>query len=248
MKRYGLIGFPVKYSFSQNYFTEKFYKEGIENALYELFEIKDIAEIKQLITNHPDLVGLNVTKPYKEQVIPFLDQLDESARKIGAVNVIKIENGQLKGFNSDYFGFKNSLKAWLPHTDIKALMLGNGGAAKAVMVALDDLKIPYQIVSRTPHSGQITYETLHTEPHWLETHQLLINCTPLGMQPDVHLGPDLPYDLVTSEHYGYDLIYNPEETYFMRKISVKGGKVKNGLEMLYLQAEKSWEIWQSDMD
>lgn len=244
MKLYGLIGFPLSHSFSRKYFQEKFEREGILDSDYQLFPIENIELLPQLLKDYPRLQGLNVTIPYKQQVIPYLKEINESAEKIGAVNVLKVVNGQLYGYNSDYFGFKQSLLNFIPGTEnFKALVLGTGGAARAVKVVLQDIGIGYRSVSRKARENSLTYQELANQPELLASHQLIINTTPLGMSPAIDTAPHLSYHLLSDKHYLLDLVYNPEETLFMRKGLEYGAHVKNGLEMLYLQAEKSWEIW-----
>ena len=238
MNSYGLIGKTLKHSFSQQYFADKFSRERIDNAQYGLFEIDSIDNLPRLV-EEKNLKGINVTIPFKLDVIPLLSSLDETAQKVGAVNVIKIGK-QWIGYNSDYFGFKKSLIDWSPLTNQKALILGSGGASMAVKAVLNDLSIDHLIVSRS--KGDINYEVIN-ESDLLKEYHLVINCTPLGTFPNVDAIPPLNYDLVGNDHYFYDLVYNPEVTSFMRKASEKGAIVKNGLEMLELQAEKSWEIW-----
>lgn len=247
MRQFGLIGYPLGHSFSKGYFTEKFRKEGITDAAYELFPLRQIDEFPLLLKQQPQLAGLNVTIPYKEQVIPFLTSLHDSAKKVGAVNVIKKEGDALVGYNSDYFGFKNSLQEWMRDAlpGQKALVLGTGGAAKAVCAALDDLQVPYKLISRRAGAGTISYDALFQQQSMLEHHRLIINTTPVGMQPAIESCPTIPYDQLNSGHYLYDLVYNPTETLFMKKGAKQGAKTKNGLEMLHLQAEKAWEIWNS---
>ncbi|MBX9851275.1 MAG: shikimate dehydrogenase [Cytophagaceae bacterium] len=262
MSLYGLIGYPLTHSFSKKYFTGKFEKERIDHAKYELFEIKDIQDFPSIIKNNPALKGLNVTIPHKEAVMQFLDELDEPVKKIKAVNVIKVMNGKLKGYNSDYHGFKTSLEKFLAdgktsevykHADetrkvfetlrvfeISALVLGTGGAAKAVKAVLEDLKINYKTVSRNKNQGDLTYDELKGQ---LKNFPLIINTSPVGMYPKTDACPDLPYEEITNSHYLFDLVYNPEETLFMKKGEEKGARTKNGLEMLHLQAEKAWAIW-----
>ncbi len=253
MHLFGLIGFPLTHSFSKKYFTEKFAREGVVNAAYELFELPDIKSFPQLVADHPHLRGVNVTIPHKVNVIPFLSRVENAASRIGAVNVIKVLPGrQTVGYNSDYFGFRDSLTNWFteihgsagPHklSSVKALILGSGGASKAVRTALEDLNIPYQIVSRQTENGLI-YEQLDAKT--VAEHQLIINSTPLGTYPKVEAFPPFPYQLTGPNHYFYDLVYNPVETTFMQKGQEQGGKALNGLPMLHLQAEKSWEIWNS---
>lgn len=245
MNLYGLIGYPLTHSFSKKYFTQKFEKESIANSAYELFEMKDIADFPLLITQQPNLKGLNVTIPHKRNVIPFLNRLDQSAQKVGAVNVIKVtEGGQLTGYNSDYYGFKQSLEEWLPTNrlpELKALVLGNGGACQAVKAALSDMRIPYVVVSRQQSEETLGYDQLDTA--LFSEYQLIINTTPLGTFPDVGNCPPLPYELITSSHFLYDLVYNPPQTLFLEKGINAKAQVHNGLQMLQLQAEKAWEIW-----
>lgn len=246
MRLFGLIGFPLSHSFSKKYFTEKFQKENIADAQYENFEIEDINAFPNLIQENKDLCGLNVTIPHKLNVIPFLDEVDPAAKKIGAVNVIKFEqNGKLVGHNSDYIGFKRSLQKLIPEQTqgLKALVFGTGGASKAVLVALDDLSIPYVQVSRKGKGDIISYEDL--DEGYMNQYRVLINTSPLGMTPNVDSCPNIPYQFMTKHHYLYDLVYNPLETLFMKKGLACGAKVSNGLEMLHLQAERAWEIWNS---
>ena len=246
MKKYGLLGYPLGHSFSRNYFNQKFEAERID-AEYLNFEIPEIKEIKNVIKENPELNGLNVTIPYKEQVIPYLDDLDEDARLIGAVNVIKFSKGlfgkvKLKGYNSDIIGFKQSIEPLLKEHHRKALILGTGGASKAVFQGLKQLGVASTFVSRKAKEYCITYEEI--TPKVIEQYTVIVNTTPLGMYPNVNACPDIPYDLLTSDHLLYDLLYNPDETLFMRKGKEKGAVVKNGLEMLLLQAFAAWEIWQ----
>ena len=246
MKKYGLLGYPLGHSFSRNYFNQKFEAERID-AEYLNFEIPEIKEIKNVIKENPELNGLNVTIPYKEQVIPYLDDLDEDARLIGAVNVIKFSKGlfgkvKLKGYNSDIIGFKQSIEPLLKEHHRKALILGTGGASKAVFQGLKQLGVASTFVSRKAKEYCITYEEI--TPKVMEQYTVIVNTTPLGMYPNVNAYPDIPYDLLTSDHLLYDLLYNPDETLFMRKGKEKGAVVKNGLEMLLLQAFAAWEIWQ----
>ncbi|WP_296623619.1 shikimate dehydrogenase [Marivirga sp.] len=241
MKTYGLIGYPLEHSFSGKYFAEKFEKENIKNCEYRLFPIENIQEFDAL--KKQEIAGLNVTIPYKEQIIPFLDELDQHAEAIGAVNVIQFKNGKTKGFNSDYYGFKDSLLIFLPKEfNSKALILGTGGASKAIKQVLIDLSIPFKVVSRK-EGFDFTYEELNSKSEILEDFQLIINTTPLGTYPKVEEKPDLPYKALTENHYLYDLVYNPSETAFIKAGATQGAKTLNGLEMLIGQAEKSWEIW-----
>lgn len=245
MQKYGLIGFPLGHSFSKTYFNQKFEAEKID-AEYLNFEIPTIKEFKSVLKENPDLRGLNVTIPYKEQVIPYLDDLDEDARLIGAVNVIKFTKGlfgktKLKGYNSDIIGFKQSIEPLLNESHRKALILGTGGASKAVFQGLKQLGVGSTLVSRKPKEFCITYEEI--TPKTMEQYTVIVNTTPLGMFPNVNACPDIPYDLLTPNHLLYDLLYNPDETLFMKKGKEKGATVKNGLEMLLLQAFAAWEIW-----
>lgn len=244
-----MIGYPLSHSFSKKYFTEKFEKEHIGDARYECYPIESITHLPQLLANEPELVGLNVTIPYKEQVMNQLDELDPKAERIGAVNTIRIQNGKLKGFNTDYDGFKNSLVKWVGANPLpeKALILGTGGASKAVKAALEDLGIAFRFVSRKATPGILTYQDLNTPPQHLNTSTLLINTTPLGMSPHTESLPDLPYEQLTSGHYLYDLVYNPLITPFMQKGIDAKCWVKNGLEMLFGQAEKAWEVWNAPL-
>ena len=238
----GLIGFPLEHSFSQTYFSEKFFREGRKDCSYETFAIENISLLPSLLQKHPELSGLNVTIPYKERVIRYLNTMTEEAKMLGAVNTIKIENGILRGFNTDVFGFMHSLKPLLKEQHRKALVLGTGGAAKAVAYVLTQLKIEYQLVSRSlGDKRELSYQTLSEDI--VEEHKLIVNTTPLGMQPDVLSFPDIPYEALSSKHLLYDLVYNPEKSIFLIKGQQQGAEIKNGLEMLYLQAEKSWEIW-----
>jgi shikimate dehydrogenase len=246
MKVFGLIGYPLSHSFSQRYFAEKFNKESIHDVVYQNFEIKNIKDLLSLLESYPDLKGLNVTIPYKEDVRSYVDELDHSAQKVGAVNVIKILPDQRRiGYNTDYYGFRTSLESWLGGkvSSINSLVFGTGGASKAVKVVLEDCNIPYKMVSRSEKKGDYIYYELSEKHNIIQSHTLIVNTTPLGMYPNVNEAPHIPYDLLNSEHYLYDLIYNPEETLFLKKGKESGAHIKNGLEMLVLQAEKSWEIW-----
>lgn len=243
MNAFGLIGFPLSHSFSEKYFTHKFEKENILNAVYRAHPLASIDEFPALIKANPELVGLNVTIPYKEQIIPFLDSLDHTAEKIGAVNTIKINKGKLIGYNTDYFGFKGSLIKFIGPNAMpeKALILGTGGASKAVKFVLKDLNIDFQFVSRKTSKQAISYEEINQEI--IRSSNLIINCTPLGTYPKVNELPALPYAQLTTNHFLFDLVYNPLVTAFMQKGIDAKCWVKNGLEMLHGQAEKAWEIW-----
>lgn len=243
---FGLVGYPLGHSFSESFFNNKFNSEGID-AQYLNFEIPNINEFRKIINTNTNLRGLNVTIPYKEQVIPYLDDIDITASEIGAVNVVKfIKNGNnliLKGFNSDVIGFCNSLKPLLKPHHTHALVLGTGGAAKAIAHGLKSLGIEPIYVSRSKKDGALTYNEL--TPEIIEKYQVIVNTTPAGMYPHVDTCPDIPYHLLTPQHLCYDVVYNPEVTLFMKKSQEQGAMVKNGLEMLILQALAAWEIWNS---
>lgn len=245
MQKYGLIGYPLKHSFSIGYFNEKFRSEGID-AEYVNFEIPAINDFRKIIEENPNLCGLNVTIPYKEQVIPFLDSLDPDTAKIGAVNVIKIirQKGKVRlvGYNSDIIGFTQSIQPLLRPTHKKALILGTGGASKAVFHGLNNLGIESTFVSRThDQNGVLVYDEL--TPEIMAEHTIIVNCTPVGMYPKVDFCPNIPYKCLTPNHLLYDLLYNPNITLFMKKGEEHGADTKNGLEMLLLQAFAAWEIW-----
>lgn len=241
---YGLIGFPLTHSFSKNFFNQKFESEGI-NARYLNFEIPDIGDLMEVVAEYPALQGFNVTIPYKEQVLAYIDELDPTAAEIGAVNVVKVETrkGQpyFKGFNSDIIGFSDSIAPMLGPERSRALVLGTGGASKAVCVGLRRLGVEPQLVSRTRREGIISYADL--TPEIMATHKVIVNTTPLGMYPHIDECPDIPYSLLTPDHLCYDLLYNPDVTKFMRLAAEMGAETKNGLEMLLLQAFASWTIW-----
>lgn len=245
-KKYGLIGYPLGHSFSKDFFNQKFSSENID-AEYVNFEIKDINELKYILRENPELHGLNVTLPHKMNVIPLLDSITDNARNIGAVNVIKFKRGglfgklQLEGHNSDITGFIKSIEPLLNETHRKALILGTGGASKAIYHGLKQLGIDSTFVSRTQHDSGITYDEI--TQNTMENHTVIVNTTPLGMYPKTNACPDIPYEYITPSHILYDLLYNPDETLFMKKGKEKGAIVKNGLEMLLLQAFTSWEIW-----
>ena len=244
MDKYGLIGYPLGHSFSIEYFNEKFANENID-AQYINFEIPSIDNLVEVLSSNPQLRGLNVTIPYKEQVIRYLDSISPEAQAIGAVNVIRVsQKGNqtfLRGFNSDVIGFTKSIEPLLERYHRKALILGTGGAAKAVDYGLKSLGLETQMVSRSRKTGAITYDDVKAET--IEEYNVLVNCTPLGLYPNVDLCPTLPYNAMNSRTLLYDLLYNPDETLFMRKGREQGATVKNGLEMLLLQAFASWEFW-----
>ncbi|TGE21837.1 shikimate dehydrogenase [Hymenobacter aquaticus] len=244
MRQFGLIGLKLEHSFSQTYFSQKFETLGLPDHRYDLFELADIKELSGLMAQHPDLRGLNVTIPYKEQVWPYLDEVGASAARIGAVNVIEFTaDGRRVGHNTDYIGFRESLRRFYPlrGAEAGALVLGTGGSSKAVEAALRELGIRYWLVSRNPMGHGLTYAEL--TPAVMAGHSLIINTTPLGTFPNMDQCPAIPYEHLTPQHYLYDLIYNPSETLFMAKGAEQGAQTKNGFEMLCLQAEAAWEIW-----
>jgi shikimate dehydrogenase len=239
--RFGLIGYPLSHSFSKKYFTEKFEKEGLNDHVYDLFPIASIDELPPVLSKHKDLVGLNVTIPYKQQVLKYLDD-SNLPKGVEACNCIKIENGKLTGNNTDITGFEVSFKELLKPHQKKALVLGNGGATAAVVYALKKLNIDYAIVSRRVHDGStLTYNDVSVAV--IKHHQVIINTTPLGTFPNVDECAPIPYEAITPQHYLFDLIYNPEKTLFLRKGEEKGATIKNGFDMLEIQAEESWKIW-----
>lgn len=244
MLRFGLIGKNISYSFSRSYFTEKFQKMGI-SASYENFDLPEIYGLKNVLKETKDLKGLNVTIPYKQQVIPFLDELDRTAAEIGAVNTIKIsENRKLKGYNTDHSGFVGSIEPLLKNHHKKALILGTGGASKAIAYGLKSLGISFTYVSRKASEISISYEDLSEEI--MKNHPVIVNCTPLGTSPQIHEYPSIPIEFITSKHLVFDLIYNPSQTELMKLASAKGAVVANGSKMLELQAEHAWKIWNSN--
>lgn len=245
MTKLGLIGYPLGHSFSKSYYLAKFEKDCILHIDYDLYPLEQIDSFKSLYLSDPNFKGFNVTTPHKVAIIPFLNELSEEAVAIGAVNCITINQKNniitLKGYNTDAYGFENSLTPLLKANHKKALILGNGGAAKAVVYTLKKLNIPFLIVSRSKENGDIIYSELTREI--LQDHQLIINCSPVGTSPNVNQHPEIPYESIGSSHLLYDLIYNPKETSFLAKGKEKGASIKNGYEMLILQAEKNWEIW-----
>ncbi|CAN5382296.1 shikimate dehydrogenase [soil metagenome] len=270
MREFGLIGFPLSHSFSEKYFTEKFIRENISDATYKLFPIERIETFHDFVSMHPDLVGLNVTIPYKEKIIPFLDELDETAKAVGAVNVVSLRYVPLekrgttqpdksttmkpesicrtvffKGYNTDVYGFRQSLKPFLTSKHERALILGTGGASKAVEYVLKQIGVNCIFVSREKKlvvgKTILTYEELNS--YIIDSCKLIVNCSPVGTFPDVNEFPKIPYESITKEHLLYDLIYNPAETEFLKRGKVQGAEIMNGLDMLKMQAEKAWEIW-----
>ncbi len=243
-KVFGLIGATVSHSFSKAYFDEKFFREGLRDYHYELFPLNNISEIEALLKDTKGLSGLNVTLPYKEQILKYLDEVDAAAKRIGAVNVIRIKEGKLQGFNTDSDAFLETLDNWLPaDKKFKALVLGTGGSSKAVQEALKKKKIEFKLVSREARKGVITYEDLEKNSKHISDSNLVINTTPLGMSPNTETMPPIEYEMLGPDHFVYDLIYNPARTMFLQKAEMRGSSIKNGLEMLHIQAEKSWKIW-----
>jgi shikimate dehydrogenase len=259
MNHYGLIGYPLSHSFSQKFFTEKFEKEKIADSEYNVFPMEHIRELPALLSANPHLCGLNVTIPHKLSVLKYLDWIEHDAKTAGAVNCIRISaqsaveavfsgevgikghNFRLEGYNTDIYGFEVSLRPFLKDHHDQALVLGDGGAAKAVKCVLESLGINFRVVTRKPFPGNLLFKDL--KPRDIKQHTLIINTTPLGMSPNVDEYPPIPYEAITDDHLLYDLIYNPEKTLFLKKGEEQGAAIKNGYEMLVLQAEKSWEIW-----
>lgn len=239
---YGLIGRNISYSFSAAYFSNKFKKNNDIKSQYVNFDIQNIAEFSNILHENPELKGANVTIPYKETIIPYLDSLSKKARKIGAVNTIRIsKKGHLKGYNTDWFGFYQAIKPMLNSTHKKALILGTGGSSKAIEFALRKLKIEYKFVSRTAQENTLQYEEIDKDI--MQSYQVIINTTPLGTFPNINEAPTLPYTYFSKQHIAFDLTYNPETTQFLKLASENGAKIQNGALMLKLQAEKAWEIW-----
>ncbi len=248
MRKYGLLGFPLTHSFSKQHFTEKFEREKIDSS-YENFEIDNISKLADVIKHNPEIIGLNVTIPYKEQVIPFLNDLNESAREVGAVNTIKVTRTAsgvyMKGFNTDTYGFETSLKPLLRPWHKKALILGTGGASKALKYVLIKLGIEYLSASiEELKEGEIRYEDI--DEQMMQEHLLIINATPLGTYPNTEAFAPIPYEFIGDKHLLFDLVYNPEVTQFLTKGKAQGAAIKNGYEMLLGQAKKSYEIWNSE--
>lgn len=245
LRVFGLIGYPLSHSFSLKYFTDKFHQEGIFNCKYELFPIHSLDDFRSLLHSLPSLAGLNVTIPYKQEIIHYLHSTAGIPHGLRACNCIKIENKKLIGYNTDWIGFEKSILPLLKSHHKKALVLGTGGASEAVVYVLKKLGIEYSLVSRSPRQASIlTYHEL--TPNKIKSFQLIINTTPLGMYPNIHNCPDLPYETLTSDYLLYDLIYNPEKTLFLEKGEQQGATIKNGYEMLQLQAEESWRIWNAE--
>lgn len=248
MIKLGLIGFPLGHSFSKNYYLSKFAQEGITNIDYDLYPMEDIDQFNELLQRDPNFKGFNITIPHKQNILKLINHFSDEANEIGAVNCITIQRTNdlisLTGYNTDAFGFQHSLTPLLTHKHNRALILGNGGAAKAVFYVLNQLGIPYTIVSRTINNGDITYRDLNQQI--IEDHPIIINCSPIGTFPNIEECPEIPYEFITANHLLYDLIYNPEETLFLKKGRAQNAVIKNGYEMLVLQAEKNWQIWEDN--
>lgn len=245
MRVYGIIGYPLGHSFSKKYFTEKFVSEGITDCRYEMFPIQEIYELKNTINDNSDLKGLNITIPHKQTVLAFLDDRSKLPLALKACNCIKIVNGKLIGYNTDVTGFEQSLLPKLKPSHTQALILGNGGAAEAVKFVLHKLNISYKMVSRKLHDGShLTYADLNEQI--IRDHTLIINTTPLGTSPNINECPAIPYQYVTPQHFLFDLVYNPATTLFLQKGEVQGAAIQNGYDMLVIQAEESWRIWNEE--
>ena len=243
LHKYGLIGRNISYSFSRKYFSEKFKELQLEAHSYENFDLASLDELSAILANTPLIRGLNVTIPYKEEIIPYLDGIHPIAADIGAVNTIQFTDEGLVGHNTDIYGFEKAIEQMISSKDKYALILGTGGASKAVAYVLERLGLNFKIVSRDPQEDQWHYRDL--TPEVLDQYTVIVNCTPLGTYPDIDKKPDIPYNCITSDHLLFDLIYNPEITAFMREGSLRGARIMNGQKMLELQAEKAWEIWNS---
>src|SRR5690606_21652606 len=241
IRKIGLLGRNISYSFSKGYFTEKFKTLGLDDHSYVNFDVPEIEDIVAIVKNTEDLVGFNITIPYKEAIFPYLSDVDPKAKAIGAINVVKVQESGLKGFNTDVIGFQRSIAPHLKSGHKKALILGTGGASKAVVHALSSLGLSCQLVSRTAGENKWSYEQLDKEI--MEQYTVIVNCTPLGTFPNIEDKPDIAYQYITEAHLVYDLIYNPETTSFMKHAQDKGATALNGHQMLKLQAEAAWEIW-----
>ena len=240
---YGLVGKNISYSFSESYFADKFKKLGLSGYSYRNYDLAHIEDFKELVGEDKNFKGLNVTIPYKEAVIPYLDKLDKKARKVGAVNTVKFTKKGLNGYNTDIYGFKKSIKPHLRKHHKRALILGTGGASKAVAFVFKELGIKFKFVSRTAKKNQLLYDDLDEKT--MKKYKVLVNCTPLGTFPNIEEKPAIPFQLISDKHLLFDLIYNPEKTAFLREGEKQGATIRNGLRMLELQAEKSWKIWNS---
>ena len=246
MREYGLIGYPLSHSFSQKYFTEKFLKEGIDDAVFHAFSIPSITNLPTVLSNHPLLKGFCITIPYKKEVIPFLTEASAAVQKMGACNCVKIEGDRLIGYNTDVVGFENSFTQHLQKHHTKALILGTGGAAAAVEYSLQKLGIGYLFVSRTANPGENTLGYDDLTKDLMNDHTVIINCTPLGTYPKTDGAPAIPYEWITPRHYLFDLVYNPPLTKFLQLGQAQGATIQNGSEMLVIQAEENWKIWNDE--
>jgi shikimate dehydrogenase len=240
-RKIGLIGFPLKHSFSKSYFTQKINELGINDLLFENVEMRDISNVFAYLSEHPEFIGFAVTIPHKISIIPFLDEIDGFAQSIGSVNCLQIRNGNIKGYNTDATGFEQSIKPLLKEQHKKALVLGSGGSSKTVVKVLNMLGIETKVVSRNPINDMIGYEAL--TPEIMSKHLIVVNCSPVGMFPDVEAAPHIPYEAISEQHLFYDLIYNPSQTVFLQKAKQHGAETCNGLNMLHIQAEENWSIW-----
>ena len=243
MKRYGLIGYPLTHSLSEQYFTQKFIQEGIKDCVYERFSMPSIDDLHEILNSHLDLRGFNITIPYKKEVLAFLTERSKAVEEVGACNCVKIESGKLIGYNTDVIGFENSLIPFLKPIHNRALVLGTGGVALAIVYVLQKLGIEFSYVSRTATIGQFSYNDLDASV--MASHTLIINTTPLGMFPNIEDCPAIPYDLLTPEHHLFDLTYNPAASTFLTKGKQMGTTIQNGQQMFVEQAEQSWRIWNS---
>ena len=249
MKKLGLIGKDIDYSFSKQYFTDKFLKLGIHDWVYNLYHLEVIEELPKLLEAEPNLIGLNITIPYKIDALQYVDSLDSNAKKIGAINTVSIgDDKKIRGFNTDIIGFRKSLLDLLGESfdkeNIKALVLGTGGAAQAIIFVLEELDIPFKMVSRSKRKG-IQYKALNKQI--IQEHRLIINSTPLGTFPNIKAAPEIPYNYLNEQHFLYDLVYNPQKSLFLQRGEASGAKIKNGLSMLEIQAEAAWDIWNSNL-
>ena len=246
MKLYGLIGYPLGHSFSKKYFTDKFQKEGLQDCNYELFPIPSIQDLPSVIYSNPTLKGLNVTIPYKEQVLEYITETTSAVKEIGAANAIKINGDKLIGYNTDVIGFENSFVKKLNPSHKKALILGTGGSSKAVQYVLKKLSIDFLLVTRSEqlNSGMINYSMIDEKV--MNDYTVIINCTPAGLYPDINKCPQILYQFISDKHYLFDLIYQPDKTLFLQKGEEKGAVIQNGYDMLIIQAEESWKIWNED--
>lgn len=243
MNLYGLIGYPLGHSFSKKYFTEKFEREGLSGCSFESYPISSIDQFPGLLKDNPSLKGIAVTIPYKEQVLPFITEFSEEVKAIGAANCIKISGDRLTAYNTDITGFQQSFQKKLRTVNKKALVLGTGGASKAVKFVLQKMNIDFLVVSRHPKNEMISYDAI--DKKLMSEYNIIINCSPLGTVPDINTCPEIPYQFITKDHYLFDLVYNPSKTLFLQKGEEKGAAIENGYEMLVIQAEENWRLWNS---